>query len=150
MYVYNSGTISQNSGYGLVIFGYPGRVQGTCYITNTSSGSISGSLGVGTGAWNGHVIFNNSGKVTGPISLSAGNDTLYMNGSATVSGTMDGKAGSNSLIFNLSGTLQSVNGVTATKGGNLSNYSLGTSGNIVVSGSTYKWANFNVSGKTAN
>ncbi len=150
MFVYNSGKITQNSGYGLVIFGYPGRVQGTCYITNTASGTISGTLGVGTGQWTGPVVFNNSGIVTGPISLSSGNDKLYINGSATVSGTMDGKGGSNSLIFNLSGTLQSVNGVTATKGGTLSNYNLGTSGNIVVSGHTYKWANFTVSGKTAN
>lgn len=150
LYVYNSGKITQNNGYGLVIFGYPGRIQGTCYITNTSSATISGTLGVGTGQWTGPVIFNNSGIVTGPISLGSGNDTVYINGSATVSGTMDGKGGSNSLIFNLSGTLQSVNGVTATQGGNLSNYNLGTSGNIVVSGNTYKWANFNVSGKAAN
>jgi hypothetical protein len=38
----------------------------------------------------------------------------------------------------------------STKGGNLANYSLGTSGNIVVSGKTYKWDQCNVSGTCAN
>jgi hypothetical protein len=81
--------------------------------------------------------------------LGDGNDTVYLTGSPTVTGVMNGGNGNNSLIFNINGTLQYVNGNAANSGNNLSAYGLGTSGSIVVSGKTYSWQNFNVSGTIA-
>jgi hypothetical protein len=148
--IFNSGSISHNNGYGLYVQGFGSNANGTCFITNTSSGSISGTLGVGVSHWNGPVIFDNSGAISGPIDLGPQDDTVYMKGSGSVTGTVRGNGGNDRLIFSLSGTLQSVNGVTATQGGNLANYSLGQSGNIVVSGKTYKWDSCTVSGSAAN
>ena len=146
----NSGRISTNNGYGLFVQGFGTQTNGQLTITNTSTGTISGSLGIGTSHWFGPATIDNSGAVSGPINTSTSGATVFMRGAATCTGTIKGNGGTNKLIFSLSGTLQSVNGATATKGGNLANYSLGTSGNIVVSGHTYTWSNYTVSGSTAN
>ena len=144
--IYNSGEITHNNGYGLYVQGYGTNTNGTLTITNTSSGTITGTLGCGSSHWNGTTIFDNSGAINGPIDLGPGNDTVYMRGSASITGTVRGNGGNDSLIFSLSGTLEQVNGQTATQGGNLANYSLGQSGNIVVSGKTYRWDSCTVSG----
>lgn len=68
-------------------------------------------------------------------------------GLSTITGIMNGREGNNTLNFALTGgTLQTVNGATANKGSALSAYGLGKSGSIVVSGKTYKWENFTVTG----
>lgn len=148
--VTNSGKISTNNGYGLYVQGYGTQTNGQLTITNTSTGIITGTLGIGTSHWFGPATIDNSGAINGPVNTSTSGATVYMRGAATCTGTVTGNGGTNKLIFSLSGTLQSVNGVTATNGGNLANYTLGTSGNIVVSGKTYKWSNYTVSGSAAN
>ena len=144
--VINSGSISHNNGLGLAVFaGY-----GPAVISNTVSASIYGGLeGISTETFNGSVTIYNSGSIQSggnAIGLGTNNDTVYLLGLPTVNGTMNGGGGNNALIFQLDGMLQWVNGSIPTSGTNLSAYSLGTSGSIVVSGKTYSWANFNVSG----
>jgi hypothetical protein len=83
------------------------------------------------------------------MDLGPGNDTVHLYGLPVIIGLMNGQGGTNVLDFELAGTLQTVNGTTATNGDDISAYNLGTSGTIVVSGQTYKWANFNVIGFVA-
>ena len=134
-------------GMGIVLWVNPGPT----YLTNTASGTIyGGNMGIWAGIYGGPITINNYGDISGgsgtAFHLGDGDDTVYLNGSATVTGVMDGGNGTNSLIFNLDGTLQYVNGNAANSGSNLSAYGLGTSGSLVVSGKTYSWNNFNVSG----
>ena len=156
--VLNSGVISNGvtsgqssegiyGGMGIVLWVSPGPT----YLTNTSTGIIyGGNMGIWAGVYDGPITIYNSGVIYGgggeAMHLGNGNDTVYLTGSPTVTGTMNGGNGNNSLIFNLTDTLQTVNGNAANSGNNLSAYGLGTSGSIVVSGKTYSWQNFNVSG----
>jgi hypothetical protein len=158
--VLNSGVISNGvtsgqssegiyGGMGIVLWVSPGPT----YLTNTASGKIhGGNMGIWAGVYGGPITIYNSGEIYGgggeAFHLGDGNDTVYLTGSPTVTGVMNGGPGNNSLIFNIDGTLQYVNGHAANNGTNLSNYGLGTSGNIVVSGKNYSWQNFNVSGTT--
>jgi len=147
--VTNSGTITHNNGLGVGVF----IGAGTATINNNSGGSIYGGLtGISGQTWVGPVVVNNYGSIgcgsggNGAMVFGNGNITVNLYNSATVSGAMVGGSGNNKLVFSLSGTLQKVNGQTATKGNNLANYGLGTSGNIVVNGNTYTWQKFTVSG----
>jgi hypothetical protein len=146
MTILNSGSISHNNGLGLAIF----ASYGTAVISNT--GSIYGGLeGISAETFNGNITIYDTGSIQSggnAIKLGTNNDTVYISGLPTITGAMDGGGGSNTLIFQLNGTLQYVNGTNATQGTNLSAYSLGTSGSILVSGKTYSWANFHVSGNT--
>jgi hypothetical protein len=160
IYVRNSGVISNGVTSGQACCGIYGGIGivlwvsgGPTYITNTPSGKIHGGyMGIWGGIYPGPVTIYNSGEIYGgseAFHFGSGNDTVYLTGAATVTGVMDGGSGTNSLVFDLDGTLQYVNGQTAINGTNLSNYGLGTAGSIVVSGKTYSWRNFNVSGATA-
>ena len=150
IYIYNSGTISHNTGLGVFVYGQPG---GQAIITNTTSGSIyGGNEGIATENFSGNVTIYDYGSVMGgsqnnnAMDLGSGNDTVHLYGLPNIVGWMNGQGGTNVLDFELTGVLQQVNGNTATLGNNLAAYNLGASGSIVVSGQTYKWANFNVSG----
>jgi len=150
IYIYNSGSISHNTGLGVFVYGKPG---GKAFITNTVTGSIyGGNEGIATENFTGDVTIYNYGSVMGgspnnnAMDLGSGNDTVHLYGLPKIVGWMNGFGGSNVLDFQLTGVLQLVNGSPATLGNNLSAYNLGTSGNITVSGQTYKWANFNVTG----
>jgi hypothetical protein len=144
MTILNSGSISHNNGLGLAIF----ASYGTAVISNT--GSIYGGLeGISAETFNGAITIYDTGSIQSggsAIRLGTNNDTVYISGLPTITGTMDGGGGSNSLVFQFNGTLQYVNGTIATQGTNLSAYSLGASGSMLVSGKTYSWANFHVSG----
>ncbi len=156
--VLNSGVISNGVTSGQASDGIYGGIgvvlwvsAGPTYLTNTATGTIYGGyMGIWAGVYGGPITIYNSGNIYGgggeAMHLGDGNDTVYLTGSPTVTGVMNGGNGNNSLIFNINGTLQYVNGNAANSGNNLSAYSLGTSGSIVVSGKTYSWQNFNVSG----
>lgn len=150
IYIYNSGSISHNTGLGVFVYGQPG---GNAFITNMATGSIyGGNEGIATENFSGNVTIYDYGSVMGgspnnnAMDLGPGNDTVHLYGLPNIVGWMNGQGGSNVLDFELTGVLQLVNGSPATLGDNLSAYSLGTSGNITVSGQTYKWANFKVTG----
>jgi hypothetical protein len=151
IHIFNSGTISHNNGFGLVVFG-TSNPGGTLYVTNTAGGSISGAspYGIGFGSWNGPAIFYDAGNLSGGVTFGSNNDTMYVTGLPTISGTMNGGGGTNALVLQLNGALERVNGQLPTQGTNLAAYSLGTSGYIVVSGQAYSWQNFNVSGTVTN
>jgi len=123
---------------------------GPTYINNAANATLYGGyMGIWAGVYGGPITIDNYGTIYGgseAMHLGDGNDKVTLFGSATVTGVMDGGKGNNSLIFSLEGTLQYVNGNAANSGNNLSAYGLGTSGSIVVSGKTYSWRNFNVSG----
>ena len=156
--VLNSGVISNGVTSGQASDGIYGGIgvvlwvsAGPTYLTNTATGTIYGGyMGIWAGVYGGPITIYNSGNIYGgggeAMHLGDGNDTVYLTGSPTVTGVMNGGNGNNSLVFNINGTLQYVNGNAANSGNNLSSYGLGTSGSIVVSGKTYSWQNFNVSG----
>ncbi len=150
MTITNNGTIKHNNGLGLFLYDTYG---GTANITHNAGALIyGGNEGIAGESYKGKITIDCYGDVTtsssanNAMSLGANDDTVRVYGLPTITGTMNGRAGTNSLVFQLTGTLQTVNGVAATSGGALSSYTLGTSGTIVVSGKTYKWANFNVTG----
>ena len=154
IHIYNSGTISHNTGLGVFVYGQPG---GEAFITNTATGSIyGGNEGIATENFTGDVTIYDYGSVMGgspnnnAMDLGPGNDTVHLYGLPSIVGWMNGQGGSNVLDFELTGVLQQVNGNPATLGSNLTAYALGTSGSIVVSGMTYKWANFNIAGTVAS
>lgn len=152
IYIYNSGAISHNTGLGVFVYGQPG---GNAFITNTATGSIyGGNEGIATENFNGDVTIYDYGSVMGgsqnnnAMDLGPGDDTVHLYGLPNVVGWMNGQGGSNLLDFELVGTLQMVNGGSPTLGNNLAAYNFNPSvGNsIVVSGQTYKWSNFYVTG----
>jgi len=143
--VTNTGSIYHNNGLGVALF------IGTGAATITSSGDIFGGLyGISAQTYEGPITVNiNGGSLgsNGPaMCLGKGNDTVNITGLPDITGVLDGYQGTNTLNLNLTGTLEKVNGVSATSGNDLSKYSLSTKGNITVSGKTYSWKNFNVSG----
>lgn len=150
IYIYNSGTISHNTGLGVFVYGQPG---GNASISNTATGTIyGGNEGIATENFSGNVTIYDYGSVMGgspnnnAMDLGSGNDTVHLYGLPNIVGWMNGQGGTNVLDFELTGVLQQVNGGVANLGGNLAAYNLGTSGSIVASGQTYKWVNFNVVG----
>lgn len=151
--IINSGTISHNNGLGVAVFAGSGPVA----ITNTASGSIYGGFeGIASETYQGDVTIYNSGSIAintnangngnAALSLGPGNDTVYLCGLPTVIGGMNGGGGTNRLVFQLNGVLEKVNGGVPTQGTNLAAYHLGTGGSLVVSGHTYSWYNFDVTG----
>ena len=147
--ILNSGSIYHNNGLGVFI--YAGT--GPAIISNSVSGSIyGGNEGIATEGYPGNVTIYDYGSIqagsanNNAMDLGSGNDTVHLYGLPKIVGWMNGQGGSNVLDFQLTGVLQLVNGSPANLGGNLSAYNLGTSGNITVSGQTYKWSNFNVTG----
>lgn len=154
IHIYNSGTISHNTGLGVFVYGQPG---GEAFITNTATGSIyGGNEGIATENFTGDVTIYDYGSVMGgspynnAMDLGPGNDTVHLYGLPNIVGYMNGQGGSNTLDFELTGVLQQVNGNSATLGNNLEAYNLGTSGSIVVSGQTFKWLNFNITGTVSS
>jgi len=155
MYFYNSGTIASGAPFAASIASYPDgpAPYGTAYATNTGT-IMGGWLGFG---WCGDLNFYDSGDIytalawlggtaTVGTNVYYGNVNVYITGLPTIQPTLSAGSGSNTLVFNLTGTLQQVNG-NAASGTNLSAFKLVPSGSMVVSGKTYRWANFtNVSG----
>jgi len=154
--VYNTGTMSclNNNGLGLGVFINKGKTV----IRNL--GSISGALrGISADTCPGPMTVYNHGTLygngDGSMVLGTGSNTAYFYGLPAVTGSINGggqPTGGGSvkkLNFHLTGVLQTVNGAPANNGASLSAYSLGNSGNIVVSGQTYSWNNFTVAGSTA-
>lgn len=74
--------------------------------------------------------------------------TVHLYGLPNVVGWMNGHGRSNVLDFQLVGTLQKVNGANPTQSTNLAAYNFSPTGgqSIVVSGQTYKWSGFHVTG----
>ncbi len=147
--ILNTGTIYHNNGLGVAVF----AGTGPAIISNSVSGSIyGGNEGIAAENYPGNVTIYDYGSIQsgGPgnnaMDLGPGNDTVHLYGLPNIVGWMNGQGGSNVLDFELTGVLQLVNGSPATLGNNLSAYSLGTSGNITVSGQNYEWHNFNVTG----
>jgi hypothetical protein len=143
--VENSGVITHNNGLGLALF----IGAGPAIITNT--GSIFGGLfGISCQTYPGNVTVHLSGSLKSDgnaMVLGSGNDVVNLTGLPDIVGVLDGNGGTNTLNINLKGNLEMVNGVAASKGNDLSVYGLGKTGNLVVSGKTYSWKNFYVSGK---
>jgi autotransporter-associated beta strand protein len=147
--ILNSGSIYHNNGLGVAVF----AGSGPAIISNSVSGSIyGGNEGIAAENYPGNVTIYNYGSIqagsanNNALDLGPGNDTVHLYGLPKIVGLMNGQGGNNVLDFELTGFLQLVNGSLATLGNNLSAYSLGTSGTLTVSGQTYKWANFNVTG----
>ena len=147
--ILNSGTIYHNNGLGVAVF----AGTGPAIISNSVSGSIyGGNEGIAAENYPGTVTIYNYGSIqagsanNNAVDLGSGNDTVHLYGLPNIVGWMNGQGGSNVLDFQLTGVLQQVNGNAAMLGNTLAAYNLGTSGSIVVSGQTYKWANFNVTG----
>ena len=141
IYFYNSGTIQSFSGDCVQLgnFGVT-NTSGTCYFEN--AGTIIG--GTGGFGWPGSEVIIDSGDVHTTTFWCGNNaNTVTINGLPTIDPVMVASGYQSTLNFNLNGTLQFVNGNPANNGGNLSSYGLGSSGNIVVSGKTYKWQSFN-------
>lgn len=150
--VVNSGAISHNNGLGLALF----AGSGSATISNLADAVIHGGLeGIAAENYPGNITIYDYGSIRAgnayynAMDLGPGNDMVHLYGLPVIIGLMNGQGGTNMLDFELAGALQTVNGVNATKGDDISAYNLGTSGNIVVSGQSYKWANFNVSGFVA-
>jgi hypothetical protein len=142
----NSGVIATNDSFAVAIASYSGAPWDATYFTNTGT-IVGGWLGIG---WPGDVYFNDSGDIHTVLTwIGATNSTApYSNAHVVITGlpTIDpvlsaSSNGTNTLELNLTGTLQYVNGKAAS-GTSLAAYSPGTSGNIVVSGKTYRWSNF--------
>jgi len=148
--IVNSGTLSHNTGLGLFIYGTGGGVA-----TVTNSGSIyGGNEGIAAEHYTGQLTIYDTGSVLGgsvnnnAMDLGSGNDIVHLYGLPKIVGWMNGQGGSNVLDLELVGTLQKVNGANPTQSTNLAAYNFNpTTGNsIVVSGQTYKWSNFYVTG----
>ncbi len=150
--VANSGTISHNTGLGLFIYGTGG---GTATVTN--SGSIyGGNEGIAAEHYTGQLTIYDTGTVMGgtannnAMDLGATNATVFVHlyGRPNIVGYINGLGKSNVLDLQLVGTLQKVNGATPTQSTNLAAYNFSLTGgqSIVVSGQTYKWSHFYVTG----
>jgi len=148
--IVNTGSIYHNTGLGVFVYGIAG---GTATLTN--SGSIYGGLeGIASEGYTGQMNIYDSGPVSAGSSnnnamdLGPTNDTVHLYGLPNITGWMNGQGGSNVLDFELVGTLQKVNGSNPTQSTNLAayNFNPSTGNSIVVSGQTYKWSNFYVTG----
>ena len=150
--IYNSGTLSHDTGLGLFIYGTGGGVA-----TVTNSGSIYGGLeGIAAEHYTGQLTIYDTGPVMGGTSnnnamdLGATNATVavHLYGLPKIVGWMNGLGRSNTLDLQLVGTLQKVNGANPTQSTNLAAYNFSLTGgqSIVVSGQTYKWSGFHVTG----
>jgi len=150
--IVNSGTLSHNTGLGLFIYGTGGGVA-----TVTNSGSIyGGNEGIAAEHYTGQLIIYDTGSVMGgtannnAMDLGATNATVtvHLYGQPNIVGWMNGLGRSNVLDFHLVGTLQKVNGTNPTQSTNLAAYNFSLTGgqSIVVSGQTYKWSGFHVTG----
>ena len=152
--IVNTGTISHKTGLGLFIYGTGGAsTNGVASVTN--SGSIyGGNEGIAAEHYTGQLTIYDTGPIMGgsannnAMDLGPGNDSVHLYGLPKIVGWMNGQGGSNVLDFRLAGTLQKVNGANPTQSTNLAAYNFNpTTGNsIVVSGQTYKWSNFYVTG----
>jgi len=147
--ILNRGIIYHNNGLGVAVF----AGTGPAIISNSVSGSIyGGNEGIAAENYPGNVTIYDYGSIqagsanNNAMDLGSGNDTVHLYGLPNIVGWMNGQGGSNVLDFELTGVVQQVNGSSATFGNNLTAYNLGSSGSLVVSGQTYKWANFNVTG----
>ena len=154
--IVNTGTISHNTGLGLFIYGTGGAsTNGVAIVTN--SGSIYGGLeGIAAEHYTGQLTIYDTGPVMGgtannnAMNLGATNSTVsvHLYGLPKIVGWMNGLGRSNVLDFHLVGTLQKVNGANPTQSTNLAAYNFSLTGgqSIVVSGQTYKWLGFHVTG----
>lgn len=144
--VVNRGSITHDSGIGLALF------TGRGPVTITNTGSISGGLYGIMSTFAGPVTLHDTGDLRAgadhraAIALGGGDDSVDISGLPTIVGVLDGGGGTNRLDLKLTGVLQSVDGEPATLGNDLAAYHLGTNGSIVVSGKTYAWTHFVVSG----
>ena len=150
--IVNSGTLSHNTGLGLFIYGTGG---GVAIVTN--SGSIyGGNEGIAAEHYSGQLTIYDTGPVMGgtannnAMDLGATNGTVavHLYGLPKIVGWMNGLGRSNVMDFQLVGTLQKVNGANPTQSTNLAAYNFSLTGgqSIVVSGQTYKWSGFHVTG----
>ena len=155
--VVNSGTLYHNTGLGLFIYGVGPSSNGVATVTNTSSGSIYGGLeGIAAEHYYGQLTIYDSGTVmagtsnNNAMNLGAPSAvvTVRLYGLPKIVGSMNGHGRTNVLDFHLVGTLQKVNGANPTQSTNLAAYNFSLTGgqSIVVSGQTYKWSGFNVTG----
>ena len=135
-----------------MIYGTGGGVA-----TVTNSGSIYGGLeGIAAEHYTGQLTIYDTGPVMGGTSnnnamdLGATNATVavHLYGLPKIVGWMNGLGRSNTLDLQLVGTLQKVNGANPTQSTNLAAYNFSLTGgqSIVVSGQTYKWSGFHVTG----
>jgi len=142
----NWGTLAHNSGW--AVFMYAGHG----YATINNYGVMSaGNECIHAYDYPGNTTVNVYGPVQAvnanniAINLGTGNNTVNVYGLPVITGLINGGRGvnaTNTLNFALNGVLQQVNGQAANQGNNLSAYSLGSSGSIVVSSQTYTWENF--------
>jgi fibronectin type 3 domain-containing protein len=135
MILNNSGTITSPGSDLLFLTGHWGP-PGFLHTFYTNSGTFSGGqirlYGI-------PATIYESGQVHATLfGLSDASDVHVM-GLPTIDPTLECGGINSTLEFNLIGTLQQVNGSSAS-GTNLSAFSLGQSGNIVVSEKTYRWS----------
>jgi len=148
--VVNEGNIRHEDGIGLFLFDTKG---GKADVTIAPSGSVyGGSEGISAYGYKGNITVHVSGTVAGAheynnaMALGPGNDTVELIGLPTIVGVMKGGDGNNTLVLKLKGTLEKVNGTPATKGNDIGRYNLEQSGYIQVSGHTYYWKDFRLTG----
>ena len=135
MVLNNSGTIISPSTPVLFLTGHWGP-PGFLHTYYTNSGTFSGGqirlYGI-------PATIYEAGQVHATLfGLSDASDVHVM-GLPTIDPTLECGGTNSTLEFNLIGTLQQVNGSSAS-GTNLSTFSLGQSGSIMVSGKTYRWS----------
>ncbi len=135
MVLNNSGTITSPNTPVLFLTGHWGP-PGFLHTYYTNSGTFSGGQMRLYGV---PATIYEAGQVHATLyGLSDASDVHVM-GLPTIDPTLECGGTNSTLEFNLIGTLQQVNG-SAASGTNLSAFSLGQSGNIVVSGKTYRWS----------
>ncbi|HEX9047671.1 MAG TPA: hypothetical protein VF988_11635, partial [Verrucomicrobiae bacterium] len=135
MILNNSGTITSPGSDLLFLTGHWGP-PGFLHTFYTNSGTFSGGqirlYGI-------PATIYESGQVHATLYGLNGNSDVHVMGLPTIDPTLECGGTGSTLEFNLIGTLQKVNGATVT-GTNLAAFTLGQSGNIVVSGKTYAWS----------
>ena len=111
--------------------------------------SDSGTLSGGWVALNFPTTLYESGQVHASSYYVGNGSDVHIVGLPTIDPVISGGGSNSTLNLNLTGTLQQVNGSTAS-GTDLSAFSLGSQGSIVVSGKTYSWSNFGSVSGTVN
>jgi fibronectin type 3 domain-containing protein/regulation of enolase protein 1 (concanavalin A-like superfamily) len=135
MVLNNSGTITSPGSSLLFLTGHWGP-PGYLHTYYTNSGTFSGGQMRFYGI---PATIYEAGQIHATLfGLSDASDVHVM-GLPTIDPTLECGGNNSTLEFNLIGTLQQVNG-SSVSGTNLSAFSLGQSGNIVVSGKTYRWS----------